>query len=134
MLNATNGAVVRQFRWKGDAVWIAVSTPTRIFAALRGAWPPDGKSQVASLGADGTQFSTIHDGFCPSLSYSRQTNLLYKSDFNGLTVCRPATLDTACKIDLKPRGEGLGIVDVNANKIYAMTNQGYVYALRHPRV
>lgn len=132
LVEPKTGKVIRKFSWKGDGVNGAVSTPRSVVGKLRGKWPPDGKSQLVGVTKTRIQFSNTHDTWERSLHYSRETNLIYLSHLDGVMVCRPSDGKPVCNIMLELRHEGVGMVNLRKNVIYALTGSGYVYALRHP--
>jgi hypothetical protein len=134
LLEPRTGRIVRKFSWKGDGINGAVSTPRNIVAKLRGKWPPDGRSEIVGVNETHVQFSKTHTVWERSLSYSRESNLVYLSHLDGVNVCRPGDGASICDIRLSQRHEGLGSVNSTKNTIYALTGRGWVYALKHPRI
>jgi outer membrane protein assembly factor BamB len=134
LLRPENGKVVRRFCWKGDGVRHADSSATDIIAILRGAWPPDGNVRLVHLNESGIRFTETCRAFVAFLRYAPETKLVYVSHLEGIDVRHSRTGILAFKLERKNRPAGNGSVDVKHNTIYALTSDGYVYALRHPPV
>jgi outer membrane protein assembly factor BamB len=134
LLRPENGTVVRKFSWRNDGVTGAASTPKNIIVTLRGQWPPDDTAKLIAVNKDGIQFSAMIRASVPLLRYSRDTNLLYISHLEGIYICRPERCDIISKITGRQQAEGFGPVEVKNDKIYALSGDGYCYALRHPSV
>jgi hypothetical protein len=134
LLEPKTGKIIRRFSWKGDGIKGAVSTPRNIVGELRGKWPPEGKTELVGVTKTHIQFSNTHDVWERSLSYSRETDLIYGSHLDGVNLCRPSDGVSICDIRLNQRHEGVALVGLKKTIIYALTGRGYVYALRHPPV
>lgn len=130
-LNPSSGTVVRKFSWTGDGISGADCTRRDVVCLLRGSWSPEGKTTLVSLDERGIHFTKTFAAYSGFVRYVRETRLIYVSHLEGIDVFQQADGATACKIELGSASE-IGPVDVTANTIYALTGEGYVYALRHP--
>jgi outer membrane protein assembly factor BamB len=131
-LKPESGKLVSRFSWKDDGVTSAATTHKGIVANLRGSWPPKGNVRLVGLNKAKVYFTSDHTAFVAFLRYADATKLIYVSHLEGIDVIRPENGSTACKIENKSRPLGNGPVDVKQNTIYVLTNDGHVYALRHP--
>jgi hypothetical protein len=153
LLNPRTGRVQRRFSWSDLKVQQADSTPRNIVLTF---WPelsstklPSAKAEAEKMAAlasksnksklmilnakSGVQRSTAFVGFCPSFRYAPDTRLLYLSHLHGVDVFRPARGILLCRINMaKDTRGGLALVDVRDQKIYALTGDGSIHALRHP--
>jgi outer membrane protein assembly factor BamB len=134
LLKPESGAIVRKFSWRNDGVTGAASTPKNIIVSLKGQWPPSDTAEVVGLNKNGIWFSRWIRASVPLLRYSRDTKLLYISHLDGIYICRPETGELIWKIRGHQRADGFGPVEVKNSKIYALSGDGHVYALRHPSV
>lgn len=134
LLKPESGKVVRRFSWKPDGVSEAECTLEGIVVILKGEWPPSGDVKLVGLSERGIQFTETCRAFVSILHYSPEKKLIYVSHLEGIDVRRPETGELVCKIQRSNRPAGNGPVDVKRNTIYVLTSDGYVYALRHPRV
>jgi hypothetical protein len=134
LLKPRNGTVVRRFSWKGDGVSHAESTPRDIIAILQEASRPAGDVRLVGLNESGIRFTETCRAFVAFLRYAAETKLIYVSHLQGIDVRRPESGVIACKIERETSSAGNGPVDVKRNTIYVLTNDGYVYALRHPSI
>jgi outer membrane protein assembly factor BamB len=134
LLRPETGKVVRKFSWKRDGVSRAECTDKNVLATLRGSWPPDGNIRLVGLDQEGIKFVRTCRAFVAVLRYARDTKLIYVSHLEGIDVRHAGNGALTCKIERKVRSSGNGLVDVQENKIYVRTSDGYVYALRHPPI
>lgn len=130
LISPSTGAVERYIKshnWSiayvevvGENLWALVSAP-----------PYTGLQRLVVWDACGEVIKTvIQKALCPALRYIPRKRLAYLSHLNGITVLDANANAVA---DLRRlRSEGIGVVDVRANTIYAATRRGYVYGLRHP--
>lgn len=132
LLRPESGKIVRRFSWKDDGVNSAAPTRKAIVANLRGSWLPKGSVRLVGVNKEEVYFTASHTAFVAFLRYAAETRLIYVSHLEGIDVIRPENGSTACKIENKSRPLGNGPVDVKRNTIYVLTNDGHVYALRHP--
>jgi PQQ-like domain len=134
LLKPESGKVVRRFSWKRDGVSAAECAQNGVVAILRGNWPPDGTVTLVGLNDRGMQFTETCRSFCAHLHYGREKNLIYVSHLEGIDVRRSDSGRLACTIRQESRRIGeIGLVSVTRDTIYALTNEGHVYGLRHPR-
>jgi outer membrane protein assembly factor BamB len=134
LLKPESGKVVRRFSWKADSVSQAECTRSDIIVSLRRKWPTDGNVRLVKLNESGICFAETCRAFVASLRYAAETKLIYVSHLEGIDVRRPESGVLAFRIERKARPVGIGAVDVKQNTIYALTGDGYVYALRHPHI
>ena len=134
LVKPENGKIVRKFSWKEDGVSSVAVTGKRIIANLRGGWPPEGNIRLVGLNKEKVYFTRSHSAFVAFLRYSVETNLIYVSHLEGINVIRPDDGSLPCKIENKRSPLGNGPVDVKRNVIYVLTNDGHVYAMRHPAI
>jgi outer membrane protein assembly factor BamB len=137
LLEPKTGKAVRTFSWKGDGINGATSTPKNIVGTLRGKWPPDGGTELVTelvaVNSTRIQFSVVHNGWISFVRYVRETKLVYMSHLDGIYACCPTDGRLIWNIKLaERRPEGVGLVEVKNNTIYALTGTGHVFALRHP--
>jgi outer membrane protein assembly factor BamB len=132
LLKPETGKVLRKFSWKNDGITTATSTPKGIIATLRGKWPPSGTVELIRLTESGIQFSKTLQAFVAFLRYAKESKLVYVSHLEGIDICRPQSGEIICTVKLSKGPEEVGPVEVRDNKIYALSGDGYVYALRHP--
>ena len=129
LLSPSTGAVqqhIKSQNWSiayvevvGENLWALVSAP-----------PYTGQQSLVVWDASGEVIKTVtQKASCPALRYIPANRLAYLSHLNGLTLLDKNARAVA---DLRLSTEGIGVVDVRANTIYAATGRGYVYALRHP--
>jgi hypothetical protein len=78
-----------------------------------------------------TQVSNAYVAFVRCLA---STKLIYVSHLQGIDMRRQEDGGLACQLSLGDVSSGLGLVDVLDRTIYALTGDGWVYALRHPPV
>jgi hypothetical protein len=117
-----------------DGVSSVTATRKAIVANLRGSWPPKGSEKLVGVNKDVIFFTASHTAFVAFLRYAAETKLIYVSHLGGIDVVRPEDGSIACKIENKSRPLGNGPVDVKRNTIYVLTNDGRIFALRHPTV
>jgi hypothetical protein len=134
LLRPQSGKVARKFSWKNDGVTMATSTPQGIVATLRGEWPPRPTFELVALTESGIRFSKTIRASLALLRYTKESKLVYMSHLEGIDIFRPDTGELICAIKHDERSRGIGPVEVYGNKIYVLTGDGYVYALRHPHV
>lgn len=132
LLKPETGKVVHRFTWKNDGISTATSTPNGIIATLKGKWPPSGTVELIRLTEGGLQFSKRIQASVASVRYARESKLLYVSHLEGIEICRPHSGEIICTVKFGEEHGQIGPVDVRNNKLYALSEDGYVYALRHP--
>jgi outer membrane protein assembly factor BamB len=131
-LNPENGHVVRKFSWTNDGVTSAAATGESMVAILRGGWPPQGNIRVVALNKNEMRFTVDYKAFVGFLSYAAETKLVYVSHLEGIDVIHPNDGSVAFRLKRDNAMAGYGAVDVKQKTIYALTDDGWVYALRHP--
>jgi outer membrane protein assembly factor BamB len=142
LLNPTIGKVQQHFSWKEEEVYQAESTPRSIILTF---WPKDLPSNIEQPGKtgpermttlitkSGLQRTTKFNAFCASFRYSPATRLVYLSHMHGIDLVHPEKGTVLCELKTtEDTGNGIALVDVRDKKIYALTGDGKVYALRHP--
>jgi hypothetical protein len=92
------------------------------------------KSQkMAFIAASGIQRTREFVAYCHCFRYAPTTRLLYLSHLHGVDVFRPATGTLLCRLSVRnDTCGGIAPVDVFDEKIYVLTGDGHVHALRHP--
>lgn len=138
----TAGEIQRRFSWNGEKLCRIESTPRNIAVSF---WPqslwgkPDqlGKSQPGILRLltvkSGLQQTVALQKFCDSIRYIPTTRLLYLSHLTGIDLLHATKRTVLCQIKTsKEARNGVALVDVSDNKIYALTGDGRIHALNHP--
>lgn len=142
-LFSRTGNLQRRFSWKGEKVYQADSTPRNIVVTF---WPNSAsrttespaKTQPSKLALlvvkSGMQRTTTFVEFCASLRYAPTTQLLYLSHLTGINLMNRENGTLLCRLKTNRdlRNNGVALVDVRNNTIYALTGDGRVHALRHP--
>jgi outer membrane protein assembly factor BamB len=132
LLDPTSGEVRQHFQWEGNNIAFAESTGRDVVVALRGAWPPKDNSEIAFLNESGIHRTAILAGHCACFRYSAEIGLLYASHLQGVDLLSPDTGEILCKLTTAGRDGDTALVDVREDRIYALTGDGSVHALRHP--
>ena len=127
-----SGKVIRRFSWKDDRVSEADCTQRGVVCMLRGSWPPDGKIRLVGLNEDGIRFTQSSSGFVAFIRFAPETKLIYISHLQGIDVRRQTDGMLVYKIKRETISD-IGTVDARGKRIYSLTGDGYVYALRHPK-
>jgi len=71
--------------------------------------------------------------YCPAFRYAPASGQIYVSHMSGIDVLRPVTGTLVRQIRLHDYiSGGIALVDVMDNKLYTLTDDGSVYALRNP--
>jgi hypothetical protein len=130
LLDPTNGKLRQHSQWKGDSISFAESTGRDVAIALRGAPPPKGSSEIAFLNESGIHRTVSLTGYCIHFRYSVEKELLYASHLEGVDLLSPDTGEILVKLMIV--SSGVALVDVRDDRIYALTGDGSVHALRHP--
>jgi PQQ-like domain len=151
VLNPESGTIRTRYSWRNLRIRQAVSTLQGIVLTF---WPesratkstarkakgekvssaqPE-SSTIALIGKSGKVRTTAFDAYCPSVRYSTTTRLLYMSHLNGVDVLHSATDTPLFKLETTEAAPGgIGPVDIKDTKIYVLTGDGTVHALRHPQ-
>ncbi len=150
LLNSRTGKVRRRFSWSGLRPKEADSTPQGIVLTF---WPALSGNKLSMEDADaekgkaleaasrlmifiaksGLQRTKQLVASGVSFRYAPATRLVYLSGYHAIDVLRPATGTLFCRLNIADdTGGGIAAVDVKDEKIYALTGDGSVYALRHP--
>ena len=132
LLDPTSGKVRQHFQWKGDNIAFAESTGRDVVVALRGAWPPKDSSEIAFLNESGIHRTVSLTGHCIDFRYFPDKALLYASHFQGVDLLSPDAAEILCKLTTTGREGDTALVDVQGDRIYVLTGDGSVHALRHP--
>jgi outer membrane protein assembly factor BamB len=133
-LNPRSGAIDGHFSWKQKRLAFIEYTSDMVLVALTDETPPNGHLGLAFVNQSGIQRSARLDGYCLQFRYWGKNNLLYVSGLQGVDISDSATADTLCRITTDDSRGGVGLVDVKGGAIYALTERGCVYALRHPTI
>jgi outer membrane protein assembly factor BamB len=131
LLDPTNGNLRQHFQWKGDSIAFAESTGRNVVIALRGVRPPKGSSEIAFLNESGVHRTASLTGHCIHFRYSAEKRLLYASHLQGVDLFSPDTGEILCKL-VTTVSSGVALVDLTDDRIYVLTGDGSVHALRHP--
>jgi outer membrane protein assembly factor BamB len=134
LIKPDTGKIVRKFSWKGDAATRADCTQRNVVCILRGSWPPDGTAKLIGLDESGIRFTQSSTAYVAFVRYAKETKLIYVSHLEGIDVRRQSEGKLAFRIRRGKTSSGTSQVDVATNRIYVLTGDGYVYALRHPSV
>jgi len=134
LLNPADGKIVRRFSWKGDGVREADCAQREVVCMLRGNWPPNGQCRLVGLNERGVCFTDISSTYVAFVRCIDKTKLIYISHLQGIDVRRQSGGGLACQIELGNVSSGVGLVDVKDGAIYALTGDGWVYALNHPAI
>jgi len=150
LLNPRTGRVRRRFSWSDLKLQQADSTRRSIVLTF---WPelsstklPSGKAEAEKIAAlqtesrimalianSGVQRTKAFVAFCPFVRYAPTARLVYLSHLDGIDLFRPTTGTLLCRLNIgNDRSSGIAPVDVKDEKIYVLTGDGSVYALRHP--
>jgi outer membrane protein assembly factor BamB len=132
LLKPDSGKIIRKFSWKDDAASRADCTQRNVVCILRGSWPPDGTVKLVGLDESGIHFTHRSTAYVAFVRYAKETKLIYISHLEGIDVRRQTGGALVFKIRRKKIPSGISQVGVGTNTIYALTDDGYVYALRHP--
>ena len=151
VLNPKTGAVRRRYSWEDRRMHEIVSTSRSTVVTF---WPefineklPGKKAKAEKRAAALAESASIafidHSGkihtktldvFCPAARYGPNTRLLYLSHLYGVDIFQPNTGSLLFKVRAKQGARGgIAPVDVNDGKIYVLSGNGTVYALRHPK-
>ena len=150
LLNPRTGRVRRRFSWNDLKAQQADTTPRSMIVTF---WPdlpsatlPSGKVEaekmaalekrsqnMAFIAASGVQRTRAFVAYCHCFRYAPTTRLLYLSHLQGVDIFRPATGTLLCRLSVSnDTCGGIAPVDVRDEKIYVLTGDGCVHALRHP--
>jgi hypothetical protein len=99
-----------------------------------GRWPPDGTAKLIGLDESGIHFTQSSTAYVAFIRYAKETKLIYVSHLEGIDVRRQSRGVLAFRIRRSKTSFGISQVDVATNRIYVLTGDGCVYALRHPSV
>jgi PQQ-like domain len=132
LLDPTSGKMRQHFQWKGDSIAFAESTGRDVVVALRGVWPPKDSSEIAFLNESGIHRTVSLAGHCIDFRYFPDKELLYASHFQGVDLLSSDAAEVLCKLTTPGRDGDTALVDVQGDRIYALTGDGAVQALRHP--
>ena len=151
LLNPRTGRVRRRFSWSDRKAQQADITPRGMVVTF---WPGPSSTKlpsdrveaekiaalqtspqkIAFIAASGVQRTRTFAAYCHCFRYASATRLLYLSHLHGVDVFRPATGILLCRLAASDDTcGGIGPVDVMDEKIYVLTGDGCVYALRHPK-
>ena len=134
LLKPDTGEIIRKFSWKGDAASRADCTQRNVVCILRGSWPPDGTAKLIGLDESGIHFTQSSTAYVAFVRYAKETKLINVSHLEGIDVRLQSEGKLAFRIRRSKTPFGTSQVDVATNRIYVLTDDGYVYALRHPSV
>ena len=126
-----SGEVVQKFLWEGDSVNHADCVDNDVLACIRSASSVDGVIKLVRLSEDGVRFTQTCEAFVAFLIYANETKMIYVSHLKGLDVRNSDDGVMAFNIARKETDE-IGAVHVKQHVIYAVTGDGFAYALEHP--
>jgi outer membrane protein assembly factor BamB len=150
LLNPRTGRVQRRFSWNGLKAQQADVTPRSMVVTF---WPdlpstmlPSGNveakkmavlerkpQKMTFIAASGVERTRAFVAYSHCYRYAPNTRLLYLSHLQGVDVFRPATGTLLFRLSVSSDTcGGIAPVDVRDEKIYALTGDGRVHALRHP--
>jgi hypothetical protein len=150
LLNPRTGRVRRRFSWSDLKAQQADTTPQSIVVTFRpdlwSAKLPSDKAEAEKMAAlekrsekmvfiaaSGIQRSRAFIAYCPCFRYAPTTRLLYMSHLQGVDIFRPASGTLLCRLSVNnDTNDGIAPVEVRDEKIYVLTGDGCVHALRHP--
>jgi outer membrane protein assembly factor BamB len=95
---------------------------------VRGARPTKGSSEIAFLNESEVHRTVSLTGYCIHFRYSAEKELLYASHLQGVDLLSPDTGEILCKLTTTV-SSGAAVRD---GRIYVLTGDGSVHALRHP--
>jgi|SRR5215472_615284 len=150
VLNSRTGRVRRRLSWgelkveQGDSTQqsiVLMFSPKLSHTKL-----PSGKAEAEKIAAresetgrmvfiakSGMQRTKSVGVFCPCFRYAPATRLVYLSHLHGVDVFRPPTGTLLFRLQVENDTHGgVASVDVREEKIYVLTGDGCLYALRHP--
>lgn len=129
LLDPRTGKIRRSFSWPGSCVVSATSTGDDLFAVVGHQSSPGNSYVVVTLGESKILYSANRYPYYCWLRYVPESGLVYLSHFGGI--------DLLAKDAPRPLGRirfnWITTVDVKDRLIYALTERGSVYALRHPK-
>jgi outer membrane protein assembly factor BamB len=132
LLDPASGQMRQHFQWKGNTIAFAESTGRDVVVSLRGVWPPKDSSEIAFLNESSIRRTAILAGHCTCFRYSAEKGLLYASHLEGVDLLSPDAAEVLCKLTTTGRDGDAALVDVQGDRIYVLTGDGSVHALRHP--
>jgi hypothetical protein len=141
-LLSPTGKVQRRFSWKNQRVDHVESTPRGIAVTFWPEWVVRG-AELPSISEpvkltlivtkSGVQRTAMLTPFSQSFRYVRASRLLCVSHSSGIDLIYPSKGTLLCRIKTsKDPRNGAALVDVRDKKIYVLTGDGCVHALRHP--
>ncbi len=133
LLEPTSGKIRKRFGWQESTVSSVTSTHDHIFAVVCRQMPQGTACQLVMLDESQILRSVSDDRSCSWLRYIPETGLVYLSHLEGVDLLAHNEQRVLCRIRMGPVGN-VGLVDVKSRVIYALTDTGYVYALRHPPI
>lgn len=142
MLDPKTGRVKRRFLWRDEQVGEADSTPRSIVFTFRDQLDTSSveprvkttpKKLTTLITKSGLQRTTTFVASCTSLRYVPAAGLVYLSHLGGVDLFHPETGALLCRLNTSADTcGGIALVDVMDRKIYVLTGDGSVHALRHP--
>lgn len=129
LISPETGEIEKRLRWSDSAVESVEDFGTKLVAVMKDSAMSGAHELVVCDIARGSQRPVSHELWCPILRYVRDTRIGYLSHLHGVRLIntRGETIS-----DLHIDEDGVGLVDVKNNVIYAVTGQGNVLAIRHP--
>jgi len=137
-LDPLTGELRGRVHWPGFSVSFAAGTPAKV--ALFRRESRDELETTDESGSPEPETLLLFEGtrlvreipcspYASDVRFSPSTGLLYVSGLRGLDILNP---DTGEWLHALESADGIGLVEVTENRIYAMDMRGVVRALRHP--
>jgi outer membrane protein assembly factor BamB len=128
-----SGEIAQKFVWEGDSVSHADCVDNDVLASIRADSSVDGVIKLIRLSEHGVRFTQTCEAFVAFPVYASETKMIYVSHLKGLDVRQSDDGVMAFNITRKEVDE-IGAVHVKKHVIYAITGDGFAYALKHPSI
>jgi outer membrane protein assembly factor BamB len=128
-----SGEVAQKFGWEGDSVNHADCVDDDVLACIRSDPSVNGVIKLVKLSEHGVRFTQTCEAFVAFLVYANETKMIYVSHLKGVDVRHSDDGVRAFNITRKETDE-IGAVHVKQHVIYAVTGDGFAYALKHPSI
>jgi hypothetical protein len=128
-----SGEVAQKFAWEGESANHAVRVDDDVLACIRSDSRVNGAIKLVRLSEFGVRFIQSCEAFVAFLGYANETKMIYVSHLKGVDVRHSDDGARAFNITRKETDE-IGAVHVKQHVIYAVTGDGFAYALKHPSI
>jgi hypothetical protein len=128
-----SGEVAQKFAWEGESVNHADCVDDDVLACIRSDSGVNGVVKLVRLSEYGVRFTQSCEAFVAFLRYANETKMIYVSHLKGVDVRHADDGARAFNITRKESDE-IGAVHVKQHVIYAVTGNGFAYALKHPPI